>query len=151
MTPLATRASLWNRSWNGLRSSTSVWRRASPPSLDCSLARASLAADRDGRPNVRQYFGPALRVDFGSVALASLRLTRGRLRREHVGPVERTFRASRSLPAWLVKPSSGGRAGRRVATNPELPSVHALRGPRRRTVSQRRGLARFRRRGFRPA
>src|SRR6266516_6409545 len=100
MTPLATRASLWNRSWNGLRSSTSVWRRASPPSLDCSLARASLAADRDGRPNVRQYFGPALRVDFGSVALASLRLTRGRLRREHVGPCQ----ASGGSRAWTLAP-----------------------------------------------
>jgi hypothetical protein len=48
--------------------------------------RTNQVVSEYARPNVRQYFGPALRVDFGSVALASLRLTSGRLRREHAGP-----------------------------------------------------------------
>jgi hypothetical protein len=48
-------------------------------------AEPSVQAPRRARPraNVRRYFGPALHVDFGSVALASLRLTSGRLGREH--------------------------------------------------------------------
>src|SRR5207302_6023128 len=55
-----------------------------------SFSAAPSAGGGDERPDVRQYFGPALRVDLGSVALASLRLTRGRLRREHGGPAERS-------------------------------------------------------------
>jgi hypothetical protein len=49
----------------------------------------SRRAPHHARANARQYFGPALRLDFVSVALASLRLTRGPLSREHAGPRER--------------------------------------------------------------
>ena len=43
MTPLATRASLWNRWWNGLHSSASVRGRAeSPGSIAVSHGRALL-------------------------------------------------------------------------------------------------------------
>lgn len=46
--------------------------------------------------NVRQYFGPAPRADFGSIALASLRLTSGGFRREHAGPPERALARRRT-------------------------------------------------------
>jgi hypothetical protein len=56
------------------------------------FARACTYAPHDQSADVRQYSGPALRVDFGSIALASLGLTSGRFRREHAGPGERVRR-----------------------------------------------------------
>src|SRR2546426_628186 len=63
MTPLATRASLWNRWWNGLHSSASVRGRAeSPGSIAVSHGRAEVlahlaeggAADLDRRCDVER-------------------------------------------------------------------------------------------------
>jgi hypothetical protein len=59
--------------------------------VDGVSTSADVYAARAAQANVRQYLGPALRVDLGSVALASLCLTGGRLRREHACPGERGY------------------------------------------------------------
>jgi hypothetical protein len=66
----------------------SPWRPGPSVRSTSCVTAAKRALTGGGRSDVRQYFGPAPRVDFGSIALASLRLTSGGLRREHAGPDE---------------------------------------------------------------
>jgi len=136
--PIRTRASLWNRWWNGLHSSASVHGEQSRRgSIAVSHGRA--AADRDEPPDVRQYFGPARLLD-GWQCPTPFTASDGR--RE--APGESTLaQATDRLPASSVVVSRRVCAATESAETPAVlqrPShrVAGRRCPRRRLLSLRR-------------
>jgi hypothetical protein len=79
--------------------SASFAQHSQPPPTSCHPQRPS-PRPHDEPAYVRRYSRPALHVDFGFVALASLRLTSGGLRREHA----RACQASGGSRAWTLAP-----------------------------------------------